>query len=98
MAEIHLLPLRLDTDGAIQLTAMLSGALAEGIDLGPRGSHIRALGVSLETLLAKLRAEIARNFMPASTDTPEMRLARTALDQLVRDVETLIARAYAYPV
>ncbi|MCJ2063221.1 hypothetical protein MKK63_10920 [Methylobacterium sp. J-088] len=42
--------------GEVQdLTATLAGAFAEGVDLGPRGAQIRALGASLETMIEALR-------------------------------------------
>ena len=98
MTDIHPLSVPLNKDGATQLLAVLSGALAEGIDPGPRGPHIRALALSLETLLHKLRGHIVQDFTPANSARPEIQVARAALDQLVRDVETLIVRAQAYPL
>ncbi|MCJ2016936.1 hypothetical protein MKK84_05765 [Methylobacterium sp. E-065] len=42
--------------GEVQgLTAALTGAFAEGVDLGPRAAQIRALGESLDTMIAALR-------------------------------------------
>ena len=40
------------------LRAALAGAFAEGVDLGPRGAQIRALGESLETMIEALRLEL----------------------------------------
>lgn len=40
------------------LTDALAGAFADGVDLGPRGAQIRALGRSLETTIAALRKSL----------------------------------------
>lgn len=46
--------------GEVQgLTTALAGAFAEGVDLGPRGAQIRALGESLETMIEALRLKLA---------------------------------------
>ncbi|MCJ2085837.1 hypothetical protein MKK88_07500 [Methylobacterium sp. E-005] len=37
------------------LTAALTGAFAEDVDLGPRGAQIRALGESLDRIIEALR-------------------------------------------
>lgn len=37
------------------LSSALAGAFAEGVDLGPRGDHIRSLGRSLDITIAALR-------------------------------------------
>ncbi|GJD97652.1 hypothetical protein [Methylobacterium iners] len=59
MADIHILPTRTSRSGDVDhITELLSSALAEGIDLGPRGHHIEALALTLEENLARLR-EIA---------------------------------------
>ena len=40
-------------------TAALAGAFAEGVNLGPRGAQIRALGESLGTMIEALRLKLA---------------------------------------
>jgi hypothetical protein len=93
MAEIHLLPARINGEGAAQLLAELSGALADGVDLGPRGPHIRALSLSLENVLKDLRQEVARLSTQPGSDDFEMQRARECIDRLVHEVETLIRHA-----
>ena len=97
MADIHPLSVPLDTNGAIQLLAVLSGALAEGIDLGPRGPHIRALALSLDTLLASLRHEVVSILAQAYWDGLGRQETLAACVDLIWHVETLIGRARAYP-
>lgn len=41
------------------LTETLAGAFAEGVDLGPRGPQIRALGQSLEAAIEALRLKLS---------------------------------------
>ena len=97
MAEIVSLPVSLDREGATQLLAVLSGALADGIDPGPRGPHIRALALSLETLVATLRQEIAAYRALSDRDGPGRGEVLTACAELASHVEGLIDRARAYP-
>ena len=40
------------------LTSALEGAFAEGVELGPRGAHIRSLGQSLDITIAALRTAL----------------------------------------
>ena len=97
MADIHPLSVPLDTNGATQLVAVLSGALAEGIDLGSRGPHIRALALSLDTLLTTLRHEVEGLFLLPDWHGPDRQETLAACVDLIKHVETLIGRACAYP-
>ncbi|GEM_PF-4269801 len=64
-----------------------------GADLGPRGPHVRALCSSPERLLDELREECDLFLAPLDANAREVRQTRSALDQLVRSSETLIASA-----
>ncbi|MCJ2089058.1 hypothetical protein MKK88_24175 [Methylobacterium sp. E-005] len=69
------------------LTATLAGAFAEGVDLGPRGAQIRALGESLETMIEALRLELA-----GLGERPQIDDMELDLDQLSRMAKN--ARTY----
>ncbi|TXM93763.1 hypothetical protein [Methylobacterium sp. WL116] len=58
MTEILSFTGRLNPEGAARLSAALTQAFADGADLGPRGPQIRALGLSLGSLVDALRAEL----------------------------------------
>ncbi|MCJ2132516.1 hypothetical protein MKK69_00255 [Methylobacterium sp. J-026] len=58
------------------LRAALAGAFAEGVDLGPRGAQIRALGESLETMTAALRLVLAGLCDRLQVDGMELDLAQ----------------------
>ncbi|MCJ2089547.1 hypothetical protein MKK88_26680, partial [Methylobacterium sp. E-005] len=74
--------------GEVQgLTAALAGAFAEGVDLGPRGAQIRALGESLTTMIEALRPKLAGFGERLQIDEMELDLT-----QLSRMAEA--ARAY----
>ena len=68
--------------GEVQdLTATLAGAFAEGMDLGPRGVQIRALGESLDTMIAALRlvlVDLGECLQIDDTDLDLDQLARMA--------------------
>lgn len=56
-------------DKIIELTDTLSGAFADGVDLGPRETQIRSIGESLEISLQYLRTALANiNINPDSDD------------------------------
>ncbi|MCJ2133307.1 hypothetical protein MKK69_04370 [Methylobacterium sp. J-026] len=57
------------------LRAALAGAIAEGVNLGPRGAQIRAKGESLETMTAALRPELAGLCDQLEVDGMELDLA-----------------------
>lgn len=66
--------------GEVQsLTAALAGAFAEGVDLGPRAAQIRALGESLDTMIAALRLVLVDLGERLQIDDTNL-----DLDQLVR--------------
>ena len=69
------------------LTVALAGAYAEGADLGPRGQQIRALGESLDIMIAALRLELDGLGGRLQADDLEPNL-----DQLTRMAKA--ARAY----
>lgn len=74
--------------GKVQgITAVLAGAFAEGVDLGPRGAQIRALGESLDAMIEALRLELGGLCTRLQIDDMEL-----DLDQLTRMVQA--ARTY----
>ena len=97
MADIHPLSVPLDREQATQLLAVLSGALADGIDLGPRGPHIRALALSLDTLLTSFRHEVGGILALTDCDRPGCQETLAACIDLIWHVEALISRARTYP-
>ncbi|MCJ2038836.1 hypothetical protein MKK55_07690 [Methylobacterium sp. J-059] len=95
MAEILPFTGQLSREGAERLTTVLAQAFASGADLGSRRSHIRALGLSLGSLVEALRAELDRlddclagTFL-SSSDYPEFRA-------LLADFERFADLASAY--
>ncbi|MCJ2104433.1 hypothetical protein MKK70_03330 [Methylobacterium sp. E-041] len=60
MAEILSFTGRLNPEGAARLSAALTQAFADGADLGRREPQIRALGLSLGSLVDTLRFELDR--------------------------------------
>jgi hypothetical protein len=58
LTEISVLSVKVGSAGAAQLAAMLTKTFGEGAELGARGPHIRALGLSLEHLSEALRQEV----------------------------------------
>ena len=54
MADIHALPVRADNN-VEHITTLLKSALADGVDLGPRGHHIRAIALTLQQHVEGLR-------------------------------------------
>lgn len=74
--------------GEIQdLTAALTGAFAEDIDLGPRGAQIRTLGESLDGMIEALRVTLA-----GLCTRPQVEDLDLDLDQLTRMAKA--ARTY----
>ncbi|MCJ2084867.1 hypothetical protein MKK88_02515 [Methylobacterium sp. E-005] len=74
--------------GEVQgLTMALAGAFAEGVDLGPRGAQIRALGESLATMIEALRPKLAG--LGERLQIDEMELDLTQLSRMAE-----AARAY----
>lgn len=86
MAEIESFIPRISPDGARRLSASLTEVLEQG-GTGPRGAHIRSLGLSLEMLVEALRRELVR--VGAGDD----------LDGYLTEVERLatLARSYLDP-
>lgn len=56
MAEVHILPTRTGAGNVDHTAELLNAAIADGVDLGPRGHHIDALVLTLEENLTKLQA------------------------------------------
>ena len=97
MAEIHALPATIDHAGAARLVAALAQAFADGADLGPRGSHIGVLGLSLRTLVRGLRVELdALGPLLAKGGQPDL-TAEPALARLIAAVEGLVTLACPDP-
>lgn len=95
MSEILLFTGRLNIEGAARLTAALAQAFADGANLGPRGLKIRALGLSLGSLVEALRAELDRLdtcLSDARRPSPHHSECRTLLTEFERFAE--LARAY----
>lgn len=95
MAEILPFTGRLNPEGAARLSAALAQAFADGSDLGRREPQIRALGLSLGSLVDALRAELdqldaclADSRLPSSGHPK----CRTLLAEFERFAE--LARAY----
>jgi hypothetical protein len=65
----------------------LAGAVAEGVDLGPRGEQIREIGQTLETMSGALRLKLAELGADTRIDGHKVEL-----DQLTRMAR--VARAY----
>lgn len=60
MAKILPFTGQLSREGAVRLTTALAQTFASGADLGSRRSQIRALGLSLGSLVEALRIELDR--------------------------------------
>jgi hypothetical protein len=60
MADIHVLPVRADNDTG-HITTLLENAFADGVDLGPRGHHIKAIALTLQQQVECLR-QVADEF------------------------------------
>jgi hypothetical protein len=60
MAEVQPLPVRIDAEGARRLADVLTAMIEDGGDFGPREAQIQSIGLSLETLVQRLRAELTR--------------------------------------
>jgi len=84
MAEILTMTPPISVEGARRLSASLTEMVEQGVT-GPRGPQIRSLGLSLETLVATLRRELAQIGM--SDD----------LNGCLATVERLAALARTYP-
>ena len=74
-------------DEVHQRTEALNGAFAEGVDLGPRGAQIRALGGSMATMIEALRLRLTSLSGQLQIDATLL-----DLDQLTRVAEA--ARTY----
>ncbi|WP_289015466.1 hypothetical protein [uncultured Methylobacterium sp.] len=83
---IHILPASVgDADAMRQLTA-LRDAVARGVDLGPRGPHIQALGHSIEAMLAELRRETEALAKLADADDPQIQNLLVGIRLLIRNL------------
>nr|WP_042673480.1 hypothetical protein [Methylobacterium sp. B34] len=59
-ADVIAMPYRVAPGHARHLSENLAAMVAAGHDPGPRGAQIRALGLTLETSVRELRAELAQ--------------------------------------
>ena len=60
MADIHILPVRTDKN-VDHITTLLEAALAQRVNLGPRGPHIKAIALTLEQQVEGLRQIMTRS-------------------------------------
>ena len=96
-AEVQLLSAPLSLSGTERLVSVLAQAYAEGIELGPREPHIRAVSLSLQTLVRQLRAECeALRPLLAATGQPDL-TAAPGIVELIAAVEGLVALACPNP-
>ncbi|MBY0251518.1 MAG: hypothetical protein K2X54_09075 [Methylobacterium organophilum] len=78
MAEVHLLPVRVNVEGARRLADTLTAMIEDGGDPGGREAHIQSLGLSLEELVQRLRAELTRLGVAERLAGPMSNLERLA--------------------
>lgn len=98
MAELHLISPPEDGSAAERCFQALASAHAQGVDLGPRGPHIRALSQSIEALLIALRQEHDALTRSLAADTPEVREVLSAISSLNAILQPLIQAARTCPL
>lgn len=95
MAEILPFSGQLSHDGGVRLTAALKQAFAGGAELGPRGPQIRALGLSLRSLIDVLRIEHDR-LDACLPNAGAILFEHLGLEALLTDLERLSELAGTY--
>lgn len=88
---------RLTGEQIARLSSELTRLQDQGVDLGPRGHHIRMVGETLETTAAQLAAVVEALRHSPGIDVVSTEAEREALGRLVTVIRRLAGMARGFP-